>query len=211
LTHDLINDSLLEILLRRLLKDVNMLLGRTVALLMAASVVFATSAARADFVYSYSGTALTAGAAPFVGNSVTGEFTVASALGDNFNGVIAPTQFSFTNGLFSVGNSTASFYSIDVQTSSTGAIIDWAILVYSSHGSATATIQTTNSGDSTTSLGPTTLVSASNSGAPGTWSASNSAASATPLPAALPLFAGGLGALGLLGWRRKRKAAALAA
>jgi hypothetical protein len=28
-----------------------------------------------------------------------------------------------------------------------------------------------------------------------------------PLPAALPLFASGLGALGLLGWRRKRKAA----
>ena len=35
--------------------------------------------------------------------------------------------------------------------------------------------------------------------------------SATPLPAALPLFATGLGALGLLGWRRKRKAAAIAA
>jgi hypothetical protein len=34
---------------------------------------------------------------------------------------------------------------------------------------------------------------------------------ATPLPAALPLFAGGLGALGLLGWSRKRKTAALAA
>jgi hypothetical protein len=34
----------------------------------------------------------------------------------------------------------------------------------------------------------------------------------TPLPAALPLFATGLGALGLLGWRRKRKnTAALAA
>ena len=34
----------------------------------------------------------------------------------------------------------------------------------------------------------------------------------TPLPAALPLFATGLGAMGLLGWRRKRKnAAALAA
>ena len=30
----------------------------------------------------------------------------------------------------------------------------------------------------------------------------------TPLPAALPLFASGLGALGLLGWRRKRKAQA---
>jgi hypothetical protein len=33
----------------------------------------------------------------------------------------------------------------------------------------------------------------------------------TPLPAALPLFATGLGAVGLLGWRRKKKAAALAA
>lgn len=30
----------------------------------------------------------------------------------------------------------------------------------------------------------------------------------TPLPAALPLFATGLGAIGLLGWRRKRKASA---
>jgi hypothetical protein len=30
----------------------------------------------------------------------------------------------------------------------------------------------------------------------------------TPLPAALPLFTTGLGALGLLGWRRKRKQAA---
>jgi hypothetical protein len=31
---------------------------------------------------------------------------------------------------------------------------------------------------------------------------------ATPLPAALPLFASGLTALGLLGWRKKRGAAA---
>jgi len=33
---------------------------------------------------------------------------------------------------------------------------------------------------------------------------------ATPLPAALPLFATGLGAIGLLGWCRKRKAQAVA-
>ena len=38
-----------------------------------------------------------------------------------------------------------------------------------------------------------------------------SIASATPLPAALPLFATGLGALGVLGWRRKRKNAAAVA
>jgi hypothetical protein len=32
---------------------------------------------------------------------------------------------------------------------------------------------------------------------------------ATPIPAALPLFASALGAMGLLGWRRKRKGAAV--
>jgi hypothetical protein len=37
-----------------------------------------------------------------------------------------------------------------------------------------------------------------------------SQSAATPLPAALPLFATGIGALGLLGWRRKRKAQAVA-
>jgi hypothetical protein len=37
---------------------------------------------------------------------------------------------------------------------------------------------------------------------------SDPAVSQAPLPAALPLFATGLGALGLLGWRRKRKKAA---
>ena len=34
--------------------------------------------------------------------------------------------------------------------------------------------------------------------------------STTPLPAALPLFVGGLSVMGLLGWRRKRKAQAVA-
>jgi hypothetical protein len=38
-------------------------------------------------------------------------------------------------------------------------------------------------------------------------SASGEFLTSTPLPAALPLFASGLGALGLLGWRRKRKVA----
>lgn len=38
-----------------------------------------------------------------------------------------------------------------------------------------------------------------------TSSAFTSSSSATPLPATLPLFATGLGGLGLFGWRRKRK------
>ena len=43
-------------------------------------------------------------------------------------------------------------------------------------------------------------------GNPGEWATTVSNPT-TPLPAALPLLATGLGALGLLGWRRKRKAA----
>jgi hypothetical protein len=42
----------------------------------------------------------------------------------------------------------------------------------------------------------------------GSISVSSTPVSSTPLPAALTLFATGLGALGLLGWRRKRKASA---
>jgi hypothetical protein len=42
----------------------------------------------------------------------------------------------------------------------------------------------------------------------GQWSP---APSATPLPVALPLFGTGLGAFGLFGWRRKRKAQVVAA
>jgi hypothetical protein len=44
---------------------------------------------------------------------------------------------------------------------------------------------------------------------PGTLISKNPA-TAVPVPAALPLFATGIGGLGLLGWRRKRKAQAVA-
>jgi hypothetical protein len=59
----------------------------------------------------------------------------------------------------------------------------------------------------------------SNVAAPGFWcvgvgcngdTGNTSQWSETPLPATLPLFATGIGALGLLGWRRKRKAQAVA-
>jgi hypothetical protein len=50
----------------------------------------------------------------------------------------------------------------------------------------------------------------SDSGMEFTQAADFTAVPTTPLPAALPLFATGLGALGLLGWRRKRKTQAVA-
>jgi hypothetical protein len=45
----------------------------------------------------------------------------------------------------------------------------------------------------------------------GEWDITIHEATATPLPAALPLFVTGLGALGLVRWRKQKKAAALAA
>jgi hypothetical protein len=49
-----------------------------------------------------------------------------------------------------------------------------------------------------------------NGGATGTIGFSEVGITATPVPGALPLFLSGLGGLGLLGWRRKRKAQAVA-
>jgi hypothetical protein len=53
------------------------------------------------------------------------------------------------------------------------------------------------------------LVTTEYAAPPGSWSVSGLVL--TPLPAALPLFGTGLGALGLLGWRRKRRSYAAAA
>jgi hypothetical protein len=50
-----------------------------------------------------------------------------------------------------------------------------------------------------TSVGPLVITSATGNG---------TVTAVTPLPAALPLFASGLAGLGLLGWRRKKKAIA---
>ena len=50
-----------------------------------------------------------------------------------------------------------------------------------------------------------------NQGGSDTFDALTTSFTTTPLPAALPLFATGLGALGLFGWHRKRKAQAVAA
>jgi hypothetical protein len=71
----------------------------------------------------------------------------------------------------------------------------------------TSAAMPTNSALTSVSIGPGTydLWYAAVNGLPEILQASSTA---VPLPAALPLFASGLVGLGLLGWRRKRKAAA---
>ena len=63
-----------------------------------------------------------------------------------------------------------------------------------------------------TGLGPfTTAVFSDNASPSFEFAPGVGTISATPVPAALPLFATGLGAMGLIGWRRKRKNAAITA
>jgi len=68
---------------------------------------------------------------------------------------------------------------------------------------ATLLFLTNGAGDATVFFNQTTP-----SGSEASPIIDNVTVSETPIPATLPLFATGLGAFGLLGWRRKRKNAA---
>jgi hypothetical protein len=92
-------------------------------------------------------------------------------------------------------------------TLASGAITSWTIAGFWKPGPGPDSAQTsTSSSGDATSLSTDTFLEFGSTNAPGLWSPPSGAA--TPLPAALPLFATGLGALGLLGWRRKRKSRA---
>jgi len=180
-----------------------------------------TASAGAAVVYTYTGNDYTSVISPFTtSESVSGSFTLSTALGDSLSGVyVAPLSFSFSDGVATY-NSLNSLSAIFVfSTDASGHIIAWEVGV----GNPTTgnLIVTCNAGPFCGILDVPpqpqfdegllgrypNFAYGANSGDPGTWSVSQ-----TPLPAAFPLFATGLCALGLLGWRRKRKnAAALAA
>jgi hypothetical protein len=180
------------------------------AFVMVVPLFTAVPKAMASVLYSYAGNPFTTFSSMIpgppvdydAGGSVSGEFTVASALGDNFSGNVTPTQFSFSNQLFVITNNTSQdHFSFYIQTSDNGPINQWTINLFAGDLFG-LNISTSNSGDSTSSIGPTTFIEASNND-PGSWSYKPSL---TPLPSSLSLFALGLGAIGLLGWRRRRKA-----
>jgi hypothetical protein len=122
-----------------------------------------------------------------------------------YSGISGPTSFGPGTGGGATYTSTTSGLGLAING------ILHALLVPSGYVSGTVLTSTsTFVGNTLTGLGLT----------PGTytwtWGTGDHAGSfeieigATPLPAALPLFATGIGGLGLLGWRRKRKAQALA-
>jgi len=130
-------------------------------------------------------------------------------------------SFSFFDGRNTITEALSSLFTFRVETDQNGQFSHWIITIFQNPfyglGEQRFTIGTSNNGGfgsgvdqasielceqpatpSCLSLGSTDAASVGF--AHGTWSSAT-----TPVPAALPLFATGLGALGLLGWRRKRR------
>jgi hypothetical protein len=140
---------------------------------------------------------------------VSGSFTLSSPLPSDqpATTLVTPISFSFTDGLQTVtqANVIASFTTFDIGTDSSGNINLWDVTVFNSNCPITSACEISTQRDMAGAEDQVNFNPGVGLGfTPGVWTT-------TPLPAALPLFATGLGALGLLGWRRKRKAAALAA
>ncbi len=158
--------------------------------------------------------------------SISGSFTVAVPLAANLNADITASlqSFSFFDGRHTITQLNASFIGFLVKTDATGGLITWQIQLLTPNtkvdGSQFFQIFVQNNGGGGEDFGETNQCVASISAdcttflgdqadslQPGSFSPASS--SATPLPAALPLFASGVGAFGFFGWRRKRKNAAI--
>ena len=160
-------------------------------------------------VYTYTGNDFqyaSPGSPYSLSDSLTGSVTLSAALGDDVGLVqVNPTSFSFSDGVQTISScASPSFCSFFFVTGPTGSIVQWDVtLLGSNYGIVSQNLAPPFSGSAFAQ--DQDYVSSGYGNVafdPGTWTGPT----ATPVPSALPLFASGLGALGLFGWRRKRKA-----
>jgi hypothetical protein len=199
--------------------------GRMILLALTISGATFASSAQAVPLVTYSWTTTSEGFGPHVSAPSSASFEV--PLSDVLNGAIPQSDISniqlFYPGLTfdsavtsSVGNDFSAF--VDHTT---GAFIfhdaDQGLAVIAFAGTdinnATTFLSITVDNPNQGFNGVADQFNALNNGSPfagfptaGFWTAAFPTPTVTPLPAALPLFASGLGGLGFLGWRRKRRA-----
>jgi hypothetical protein len=196
---------------------------RAVIALSSALMLVTTLSASADTItdlVTFSATSFSGGAPP----SYTGGTAPVDPVTGSFTITFDPTQtYSDSTGItlntlnISLGSSLAFDYSPSTGELVVGGSSDGAASVFLESGNPDFYIQILNFSSASTfnQLGYVTEDGSYFYSAIGTDAGSVSVTpevSATPLPAALPLFASGFGVMGLLGWRRKRKnSAAIAA
>jgi hypothetical protein len=190
--------------------------------------------AKADVIYTYTGKDFTF-VDPLPGpykttDFVSGNFNLTSALGANLSNFNVLTDssfisFSFSDGVNTITNSASSFgiETLTVSTNALGQITSWDIDLQTPSDANWTTIGQQQFFIVTSTLHQQDMGQLRTCDPPGDCSINNDAAEGsinnvlggfyvpgswvetTPLPATLPLFATGLGGLGLLGWRRKRR------
>jgi hypothetical protein len=156
---------------------------------------------------------------------ISGSFQTLAPLAANLSAVLINPlvqQFSFSNGAFTITNLSPDLHEeFFMSTDGSGKILGWQILLVSPNhlsllGDPSWSVATdgyfhSDRGGATVC---TTVVNGvctqdAIAGAfadNGVWTSDAPDTAATPLPAAFPLFAGGLGVIGLLARRRKRMA-----
>jgi len=129
---------------------------------------------------------------------VAGDVTLAAALSNAPGGqIVTPTAFSFSDGVQTISDATATMASFEFETDILGNIIGWAVNLTAASGG----IETQNEGGTATDSVYAIGGQGQNMDEAGTWTV----VTTTPIPATLPLLASGLGAMGLLGWRKRAR------
>lgn len=178
----------------------------TAASIATALVLLVASNASAATVYTYTGSEFTTAPSPFTtSDSISGSFTVSNPLGGLFNGSVSPSSYSFSDVVDTLTGSNSFIGNLTIQTDAQGNIDGWVVVLIGFSGGEICANSTSDGSclPGEQDIGKSDSGISAYTATQGAW-----APTTTPLPAALPLFASGLGALGLLGWRRKRKALA---
>ncbi|HEY4009301.1 MAG TPA: PEP-CTERM sorting domain-containing protein, partial [Acidobacteriaceae bacterium] len=164
----------------------------------------------ADTGYSYTGNYFDTlqdgigGTTPYTtSDRVTGSFLVSSPLGDNFNGTVTPTGYSFSDGVNTDDPTDSGIVDFAITTDATGEITSWNINVGSgpAFGSSFLEFYSITSDSITGDSASDFLGGGASNTSPGTWSNPYYVA-ATPEPGSIALL--GTGLLGLAGMVRRK-------